>query len=201
MAGPIDFYFDFSSPYGYLAAQRIEALASNHGRRVDWHPVLLGVIFKETGAVPLTQVPLKGDYSRRDMARSARFHGVDDFRMPSRFPIPTQAAARIVIALKARDEALATRVAKALYRAYFAEDRDISDPDIAAEVAGAAGADAVAMRRAVDDPAIKDALKDAVAQAMKAGVCGSPFFVVDGEPFWGLDRFPQLERWLASGGF
>lgn len=201
MAQPVDFYFDFSSPYGYLAAQRIEALASRYGRSVAWHPVLLGVIFKETGAVPLTQVPLKGDYSRRDILRSARFHGIDEFRMPSRFPIPTQAAARIVVALKAVDQALATRVAKALYRAYFVEDRDLSDPDVAAEVAGRAGADAIAMRKAIDDPAVKDALRDAVAQAMKAGVCGSPFFVVDGEPFWGLDRFPQLERWLATGGF
>jgi 2-hydroxychromene-2-carboxylate isomerase len=201
VAAPIDFYFDFSSPYGYLAARRIEALAARHGRSVDWHPILLGVIFKETGAVPLTQVPLKGEYSRRDMARSARFNGIDDFRMPSRFPIPTQGAARIVLALKATDTALATTVAKALYRAYFVEDLDISDPQIAADVAGRAGADAAAMRKAIDDPAVKDALKDAVARAMKAGVCGSPFFVVDGEPFWGLDRLPQLERWLATGGF
>jgi 2-hydroxychromene-2-carboxylate isomerase len=57
------------------------------------------------------------------------------------------------------------------------------------------------MCEAIDDPKIKEALKDAVARAMEAGVCGSPFFVVDGEPFWGLDRFPQLERWLATGGF
>jgi 2-hydroxychromene-2-carboxylate isomerase len=78
MAAPIDFYFDFSSPYGYLAAQKIEALAAKHGREVDWHPVLLGVIFKETGSAPLTMVPLKGDYSRRDFERSARFHGIRD---------------------------------------------------------------------------------------------------------------------------
>lgn len=201
MAAPIDFYFDFSSPYGYMAAQRIEALAARYGRSVDWHPILLGVIFKETGAAPLTQVPLKGDYSRRDMPRSARFHGIDGFRMPSRFPIPTQGAARIVLALKATNDALATNVAKALYRAYFVEDLDISDPDVAAGVAGRAGADAAAMREAVDDPKIKEALKDAVARAMQAGVCGSPFFIVDGEPFWGVDRLPQLERWLASGGF
>lgn len=201
MAAPIDFYFDFSSPYGYLASRLIDPLASRYGRVVDWRPVLLGVIFKETGAAPLTQIPLKGEYSRRDMPRSARFYGIDGFRMPSRFPIPTQAAARIVVALKATDAALAKRVAQALYAAYFVEDKDISDPDIAAEVAGRAGADAAAMRKAVDDPGVKDALKHAVAQAIEAGVCGSPFFVVDGEPFWGVDRLPQLERWLASGGF
>jgi len=201
MTGRIDFYFDFSSPYGYLAAQRIEALASAHGREVHWHPVLLGVIFKETGAVPLTQVPIKGDYSRRDMVRSASFHGIDDFRLPSRFPIPTQAAARIVLALKSEDVALSTRVAKALYRAYFVDDVDISHPDTAADVAARAGADRARVRAAVDDAAVKNALKDEVARAVARGVCGSPFFIVDNEPFWGLDRLPQLQRWLASGPY
>ena len=201
MAAPIEFYFDFSSPYGYLAAERIEALAARHGRTVRWHPMLLGVVFKATGAAPLTEVPLKGEYSKRDMQRSARFHGVRDFRIPTRFPIPTQAAARMVLALHAHDEALAARVVHALYRAYFADDIDISDPDAAARVAAAAGADASAMRAAVDDAAIKEALKREVAQAIEAGVCGSPFVIVDGEPFWGLDRFDQIDRWLREGGF
>jgi 2-hydroxychromene-2-carboxylate isomerase len=135
MAAPIDFYFDFSSPYGYLAAQKIEALADKYGRAVDWHPVLLGVIFKQTGMAPLTMVPLKGEYARRDFERSARFHGIAGFRMPPKFPIATQAPARIVLWLKVRDPALATRVIKALYRAFFTAGVDISDPDAAASVA------------------------------------------------------------------
>jgi 2-hydroxychromene-2-carboxylate isomerase len=200
MPTPIDFWFDFSSPYGYLASELVDPLAARHGREVHWRPLLLGVIFKETGGAPLTEVPMKGAYSKHDFARSARFHGVP-FRMPSRFPIPAQTPSRIVLSLRARDPALAARVAKALYRAYFVDDRDISDPAVAAEVAGAAGADAAAARAAVDDPAVKEALKGEVAQAIAAGVFGSPFFVVDGEPFWGVDRLPQVERWLAAGGF
>ena len=81
MNAPIDFYFDFSSPYGYLAAQKIEALAAKYGRAVNWRPMLLGVAFKVTGGSPLPSVPLKGDYSKRDFLRSARFHGVP-FREP-----------------------------------------------------------------------------------------------------------------------
>jgi len=200
MPAPIDFYFDFSSPYGYLGAELIDALASRHGRTVNWRPVLLGVIFKETGGAPLTEVPMKGAYSLHDFARSARFHGVP-FRMPSRFPIPAQAPSRIVLALRDTDPALAARVVKALYRAYFVDDRDIADPEVAASVAGQAGADAAAARAAVDDPAAKDALKREVAQAIAAGVFGSPFVIADGEAFWGVDRFPQLDRWLATGGF
>ncbi|HET7098086.1 MAG TPA: 2-hydroxychromene-2-carboxylate isomerase [Casimicrobiaceae bacterium] len=200
MATAIDFYFDFSSPYGFLASQKIEALAQKYGRAVDWHPVLLGVIFKETAMAPLTEVPLKGDYSRRDFARSARFHGVE-FSMPAKFPIATIAAARIVLWLKSRDPALAARVAKALYRAYFLAEIDISDPEQAIAVAAKEGVDANEARAAIADPAVKDRLKREVEQAIARGVFGSPFVIVDGEPFWGLDRFDQIDRWLATGGF
>jgi len=201
MAAPIDFYFDFSSPYGYLAAQKIDALAAKHGRTVNWRPVLLGAIFKETGTAPLTAIPLKGEYSKRDFARSARFHGLGEFRMPPRFPIPTQAAARIVLWLKEQDRARAVRVAKAMFHAYFVDDIDISNPDAAAAIAAREGVDPAAARAAVDDPVVKDALKREVEKALARGVFGSPFVIVDDEPFWGLDRFDQIDRWLASGGF
>jgi 2-hydroxychromene-2-carboxylate isomerase len=201
MSASIDFYFDFSSPYGYLASEKIEAMAARHARGVDWRPILLGAIFKQTGAAPLTQVPLKGDYSKRDMPRSARFHGVTDFRMPSRFPIPSQAPARIVLWQKQRDAALAARVVHALYRAFFVDDLDISVPENAVAVAERCGVDTAAARAAIDDPAVKDALKQANDEAIARGVFGSPFIIVDGEPFWGMDRFDQVERWLATGGW
>lgn len=201
MSSAIDFYFDFSSPYGFLASEKIEALAARHGRMVDWHPVLLGVIFKQTGAAPLTMVPLKGDYSRRDMARSARFHGVDGFRMPSKFPIPSQAAARLVLWQKQADAGRVGDVVHALYRAFFVEDIDISAPDNAAAAVAKCGLSVSAARAAIEDPAIKDALKLANDQAMARGVFGSPYIVVDGEPFWGVDRLDQVERWLATGGW
>ena len=199
--GPIDFYFDFSSPYGFLASEKIEALAARHGRSVDWHPVLLGVVFKQTGAAPLTEVPLKGDYSRRDMARSAAFHGVRDFRMPSRFPIPSQAPARIVLWLKQRDGELAAKVLHALYRAFFVSDIDISNPEQAVAIAATCGVDAEAARAAINDPSVKEALKVENDRSIARGVFGSPFIFVDGEPFWGVDRFDQVERWLATGGW
>ena len=197
----IEFYFDFSSPYGYLAAQKIDALAAKYGRNVDWRPVLLGAIFKETGMAPLTMIPLKGDYSKRDFARSARFHGIGGFSMPSKFPIASQAPARIVLWLKTRDPVAAARVAKALFRAYFVDDLDISTPETVVAVAAKEGIDPAEARAAIDDPAIKDALTREVGDAMARGVFGSPFIIVDGEPFWGLDRLDQVERWLATGGF
>jgi 2-hydroxychromene-2-carboxylate isomerase len=162
--------------------------------------MLLGVVFKQTGMAPLTQVPIKGDYSRRDFERSARFHGIP-FHMPPVFPIASQAPSRIVLWAKARDPALATRLALALYAAFFQDGLDISNPDVAANVASRSGVDRAAARACIDDPVVKDMLKREVDAAIAAGVFGSPFVVVDGESFWGLDRFDQLERWLATGGF
>ena len=198
MTAPLDFYFDFSSPYGYLAAERIDDLAARHGRSVVWHPVLLGVIFQQTGAVPLTQAPLKGQYVLRDFARSARFMRLP-YRQPRRFPLATQAAARAFYWAWGHDQARARDFGRALYRALFVDDRDISDPATVLAVAAAQGLDAVALEAALATPALKERLKQEVEAALARGVCGSPYIVVDGEPFLGADRLPQLERWLAAG--
>ena len=197
MTAPIEFWFDFSSPYGYLAAQKIEALAARHGRTVDWRPMLLGVAFRIAGTAPLTEVPLKGDYSKRDFERSARFHGIEEFRLPAKFPIASQAPARILLWAKSRDPGSTARIAKAFFRAYWVDGRDISSADVAAAVAGEAGLDAAAARAVVDDPVWKDALKREVETGLARGVFGSPFVIVDGEPFWGLDRFDQLDWFLG----
>ncbi|MBI3937405.1 MAG: 2-hydroxychromene-2-carboxylate isomerase [Betaproteobacteria bacterium] len=200
MADPIDFYFDFSSPYGYFAAMRIDGLAARHGRSVNWRPILLGAVFKLTGGRPLPALPLKGKYSKHDMARSARLYGIA-FRLPSMFPIATQAPARAFYWASDRDPALAVKLANALYHAYFAEDRDISSPEATAEVAATLGIDRAELIAALNEPAVKDRLKREVDAAIARGVFGSPYIVVDGEPFWGADRLEQVERWLAAGGW
>jgi 2-hydroxychromene-2-carboxylate isomerase len=229
MPDPVQFHFDFSSPYGYLASEKIEALASRHGRSVDWRPMLLGVAFKATGSQPLTSIPLKGDYTKHDLSRSARFHGVA-LNMPAKFPIATQAPARIVLWQRERDDKRCAALVHAFYRAYFVDNRDISDADVAADTAAAAGANRDEARTVIDDPVWKEALRAEVAAAIAKGVFGSPFVFVPrgegppraarsapaegsaaakpqpwgedpGEPFWGIDRFDQIERWLAQGGF
>jgi len=197
MKPAIDFYFDFSSPYGYLAAQRIDALAAKHGRTVAWRPILLGVAFKATGMAPLPQVPIKGPYSLRDFPRCARFHGIA-YRQPGVFPIPTQAAARAFYWLRDRDEKRAVELAKALYKAYFVDDVNISDAENVVRVAAALGCNADEVRAALNDAAIKENTKAAVDAAIAEGVFGSPYIVVDGEPFWGMDRLDQVERWLQG---
>jgi len=189
MKGPIDFYFDFSSPYGYLASHKIEALAAKHGRGVTWRPMLLGVAFKATGSGPLPSIPLKGDYAKRDFLRSARFHGVP-FRMPDPFPVSTVSACR---AFYGSPEDKRVPLAKALLHSYFVDNVNIGEAENVLKVAASAGC-----KPDLNDQAVKDKTRAEVDAALAKGVFGSPYIVVDGEPFWGVDRFDQIERWLKE---
>jgi 2-hydroxychromene-2-carboxylate isomerase len=200
MAAALDFYFDFSSPYGYIGSHKIEALAAKHGRAVNWRATLLGAAFKVTGGKPLPEMPLKGDYAKRDFQRSAKFHGVP-FRMPSQFPVSTVPAVRAFWWLHDKQPQQAVALAKALYKAYFVDDLDISSADNVVKVAASVGCGADDARAALADQAVKDRTKAEVDAAIAKGVFGSPYVIVDGEPFWGVDRFDQLDKWLATGGW
>lgn len=193
----IDFYFDFSSPYGYFASLAIDELAGRHGRSVTWRPILLGAVFKITGGQPLPTIPLKGSYTAHDLARTARLMKVP-FKMPSRFPVSGTAPSRAYYWVADRDPALARKLAQALFHAYFAEDRDISNPEVTGNVAAKLGVDKAELTQALNDPAVKERLKAEVDAAIERGVFGSPYIVIDGEPFWGADRLYQVDKWLQA---
>ncbi|SOZ34367.1 2-hydroxychromene-2-carboxylate isomerase [Cupriavidus neocaledonicus] len=198
MTAAIDFYFDFSSPYGYFASTRIDDLAQKYGRNVAWHPILLGVVFKTTGASPLPQLPLKGDYSWRDFERTARFHGID-YKRPTHFPLPTTHAARAMLWLQNHHgDDLAAAFARSVYRALFVDDINIAEPAEIMKLAEPLGVDVQALDAGATSYQIKDQLKAEIDVAMAKGVFGSPFVIVDGEPFWGFDRFDQIEAHLKS---
>jgi len=200
MPAPIDFYFDFSSPYGYFASAKIDALAAKYGREVIWRPFLLGAAMKITGGAPLPSVPMKGDYARRDFARSAKFYGVE-YKLPCTFPISSQAPARAFYWLNRTDPKQAKALAAALYRAYFVDDINISNPEDTVAVCAGLGLKAEEVRAALDDQGVKDLVKAEVDQAIARGAFGSPYIVIDGEAFWGADRLQQIEKWLAAGGW
>ena len=200
-ANPIDFWFDFSSPYSYLLSERIDELAARFGRKVRWHPILLGVVFKSTGSAPLTlQTPVKANYWLIDFERSARFMGIP-YHHPSQFPLATQNAARTYYWLHGQDCALARRFAHAIFRALFVDNCDISMPDTVFDIAAQLGVDRVALEAAVNDQALKERLKGEVDHAIKIGVFGAPYVLIDDQPFFGADRLPQIEKWLETGGF
>ena len=198
----IDFYFDFSSPYSYIASEWVEALAARHGRTVNWQAILLGATFAAAELRPPVAHPIKRDYSLLDFERSARFAGVP-LVMPARFPIPTQNAARVFWWLHDRgdDAVSASAWAQHGLRAYFARGVDLSDVQCLRDLAVEFGLDAAEVEAVWNAPDWKARLKEVNEAAITTGVFGAPFFVIDGEPFWGHDRRPQIERWLEHGPF
>ncbi|ABC22744.1 2-hydroxychromene-2-carboxylate isomerase [Rhodospirillum rubrum] len=200
MPEPLTFYFDFSSPYSWIAAERIGDLAARYGRDVRWRAILLGPLFKESGNRPLINQPIKSDYFRRDFVRCLRLHGLEG-DLPAKFPVPTAAAARGFLWLSEIGEAAAIDYALALFRAYFQDERDISDRLVVADIAAERGHDRGALLSVVEDPAWKGRLVEEVEEARRDGVFGAPFFLVDGEPFWGADRLDMVDTWLAKGGW
>jgi len=197
---PIDFYFDFSSPYSYIASEWVEALAARHGRTVNWKAVLLGATFQAAELKSPVSHPIKREYSLHDFERSARFAGVP-LTVPEPFPIPTQNAARVFWWLHDQGGERAPQWARHCLRAYFARGVNLSDRGALRQLAENFELAGDAAEAVWNDPGWKLRLKSENEAAIAAGVFGAPFFVVDGEPFWGHDRRPQIERWLEKGPF
>jgi 2-hydroxychromene-2-carboxylate isomerase len=201
MKSPIHFYFDFSSPYSYIANEWVDALAVRHGRSVCRHAMLLGATFQAAELKSPVSHPLKREYSMLDFVRSARFECVTCV-MPEVFPIPTQNAARVFWWLaETRGEEAAAAWAQTGLRAVFVHGVPLNDVAALKALATQGGIDADEAEAAWNDPVWKLRLKRENDEAIAAGIFGAPYFVVDGEPFWGNDRKPQIERWLASGPF
>ena len=200
MAAAIEFYFDFSSPYGYLAAQRIEEVVAESQREVLWKPFLLGALFKTTGAKPLLDIPMKGDYARLDLARSARLYDTP-FVLPETFPFMSVAACRASYWLNESDPEAARELIEALYDTAFGEGQSIREPAEVAAVAEELGHDPDEVLAAIQEPRIKDLLRREVEAAVVKGVFGSPYIIVDDEPFWGFDRLDDVALWLEMGGW
>jgi 2-hydroxychromene-2-carboxylate isomerase len=200
MTDVIEFWFDFTSPYAYFGALEIEALAARHKRRVLWRPFLLGPAFKATGGQPLLDIPLRGDYARRDWGRLARRAGIP-FTLPASFPTGSVAAARAFYWLERERPDLLGRYVLAIFRAYFGDGLEIHNVDSVIDIAAGLGADRPSLAAALASPAIKDKLRAMTDEALARGVFGAPFTIVDGEPFWGADRLPMVDAWLQRGGW
>lgn len=196
---PIEFWFDFASGYAYFAALEIEALVERHGRRVLWRPFTLGAAFKVTGAQGLSRTPLKSDYARRDWQRLARSKGVA-FKLPERHPKVGLAAIRAFYHIDRIDPPAAARLAKNIIIGYFQVGLDTDDPHAIAQVASQLlGIDHESVLAGINDPEVKAIARQHGEAAVARGVFGSPWFFVDGEPFWGSDRLAMVEQWLSIG--
>jgi 2-hydroxychromene-2-carboxylate isomerase len=191
----IDFYFDFISPFAYLAATRVEALGARHHRAVNWRPFRLGVaVVKVMGLKPLMDTPLKGEYSMKDLARLSTMLG-ERLILPQVLPDP-RPAARLFYSAAPEHSA---RLAKALLRAQWAEGADICNDAVLLRIASDTGLDPAAARDALVNPSTKEALSAATNAAIARGIFGSPTCAVGQELFWGTDRLWMLDQYLAAG--
>lgn len=193
----LHFFFDFSSPFAYLASTQIEALAQRTGAELIYRPFLLGGLFKEIGTpdVPIFSMPAaKRRHALADMARWADHYGVP-LRFPSRFPMNTVKPLRMVLELP---EGQRAALIHPIFRAYWAEDRDISDEATLTSIATAAGLDGSVLVASTKSDAAKARLKEATEEAVRAGLCGAPSFLVEGELFWGQDRLMLVEKALEG---
>jgi 2-hydroxychromene-2-carboxylate isomerase len=199
---PIDFYFDFLSLYGYFASLRIEELAARHGRAVRWHSMLLGVsVMKTMGLKPLLETPLKGDYVLNDTARYLRRHGLQLRRRLTDPFMDPRAAARGFYWVRRNRPGREAAYAHAGFHRYWVEGRDLGAPAEVAALAPIVDAQPAEMLDGIEGDVARADLRDAVAASLARGVFGSPFVIVDGEPFWGNDRLDLVDEWLSAGGW
>lgn len=200
MSTELDFYFEFYSPYGYLASLRIDEIAEKYGRQVNWRPFMLGPTFAITGHQPLLGTPLMGEYSERDLYRSARLQGTE-LKMPEEFPKVSLNCARAFYALVDDKPNQAKSLAKAIYHATFGLGQDGTQTELIARLADEIGIDGADLMQQTQSQEVKDRLKSETQAAIERGVFGSPYVIVDNEPFWGNDRLDQIDRWLETGGW
>src|SRR5690606_36431479 len=143
---------------------------------------------------------LKGDYARRDWARIAREKNID-FGLPPFHPIVALPSSRAFYWIEAQDQDLAVRFAKRAFQAYYLEQQDLRVPSVVCALGAELGIEAARLRDALEDPELKERFQAISDAAVDRGVFGSPFFIVDGEHFWGWNRIPQMEKWVVTGGW
>lgn len=203
MTRTVEYFYDFSSPYAYLAHEEIQRVAERAAAQVIWRPFLLGGLFKALGSamVPIMEASAaKRAFYTHDMGRWAELRGLP-LAWPSRFPMNTIRALRVVLQLDGDEHVTA---ATAIFRAYWADDRDINDPATLVEVLDQAGLNGQLLLDGTADPDVKQRLFTATDEAFARGACGAPAFFVGDLHFWGQDRLDMVERalngWTPAAG-
>jgi 2-hydroxychromene-2-carboxylate isomerase len=199
---PLDFYFDFISPFGYFASLRIEALATRHQRQVQWHAMLLGVsVMKVMGLKPLLETPLKGDYVRREAERYMRRHGLTLKRKVDDKMMDPRTAGRAFYWVKKYKPELLAAFTHAIYDAYWVKGLDLSTAESLATIELPAGIESDWIDNGIGSDEAGQLLRSAVDESLKLGVFGSPTVRIDDELFWGVQNFGLIEEWLEQGGW
>jgi 2-hydroxychromene-2-carboxylate isomerase len=196
MGKTIDYYFSLVSPWTYLGAKRLEEIAAAKGATIRVKPVSLAKIFPQSGGLPLPKrAPQRQAYRLVELERWSKVLGEPITIHPAFFPADERLAAYCVIAAgETGGDPL--KLAHAILRAVWVEERNIADEETLAAILKETGHDPAAILKAAKEPAKEEAYDRLSQEALEAGVFGSPSYVVEGELFWGQDRLDFLERAL-----
>jgi 2-hydroxychromene-2-carboxylate isomerase len=196
MGKTVEFYFDFGSPYSYLAYRALPGIAAVRGAQIVWRPMLLGGVFKASGNHSPAEIPAKSAWMRRDMQRWAARYGAAFSHNPY-FPINTLTLMRGATGMQMRGPDFHKYV-ETIFHAMWGKPRNLGEPDELAAVLRQAGIDVDDFRILVNDPAVKEQLKKTTEEAVARGVFGAPTFFVGEEMFWGQDRLEFVAEALAG---
>jgi 2-hydroxychromene-2-carboxylate isomerase len=200
MSKTCQYYFAPHSPWSYLGHERFVALAGANGAQIDIRPFDLGKVFGVSGGLPLAKrAPQRQAYRLVELARWSSFLGVPMNVQPKFFPVSPDAAAKLIIAARLThgvDTAL--QLSGAVMRGLWAEERNIGDEETLVQIANSCGLDGRALFKSSETAGVQAEYDKNTEDATAANIFGSPWYILDGESFWGQDRLDFLERALAS---
>ena len=194
MSKVLEFFFDYSSPYSYLASTQVEALAERSGALLQWRPFLLGGVFKATGNVAPASNLVKARYLFKDLLDWTRHYRLPDFRLPAQFPMNSLLADRVGLAI---DPVLLPRYPHAVYRAAFVEGLDVGEKEVLEAALSKLGVDPRAAFERASSDGVKQALRANTEQAVERGAFGAPTFFIGEDMYVGNDRLAFVEAALG----
>ena len=198
MGKTITYFLTPQSPWAYLGHERLVALAQAKGAQIDIKPVDLGRVFSVSGGLPLAKrAPQRQAHRLVEMARWAQFLNLPMNVQPKFFPVSPDAASRLIIAARTSlGESVSLQLSGAIMRALWAEEKNIADEDTLAQIADLIGLDGRMLLKSAATAGVQEQLDRNTDEAIAANVFGAPWYVVDGEGYWGQDRLDFVERAL-----
>ena len=198
MPSTVDYFFAPHSPWTYLGHARFMAMADAAGATVQLKPMDLAQVFPASGGLPLAKrAPQRQAYRLVELERFARHLQLPLNLHPRFFPVDGNEAARLILAVEGADGTLAAlQLAGRVMAAVWADERDIADAEVLAELLLALGLPASRLD-AARTPLVQERYQAFTQEAIDTSVFGAPTYVVDGEMFWGQDRLDFVERALA----
>jgi 2-hydroxychromene-2-carboxylate isomerase len=195
MGKKVEFYYDFSSPYTYIASTRIEKICEDNGAELEWKPFLLGGLFNDTGVKPAIEIGNKFAYVKRDTQDTARYYGVE-FKFPEVFPLNSVKSMRGAFAAAEKDKLIEYN--HEMFRLFWTEGWDLSKDDVLRKAVAGVGLDSEWFISRIGEQEIKDRLRHETSKAAARGAFGAPTIFIGDKMFWGNDRLDYVDKFLKG---